>query len=162
MTKTSIYAEHTVSCTSLKTIINLGLTWQGIIHLPADDQRDLPPKPRVAQAASCSTQASDAHPAPRSSAAPTTAGLNWLEKLGYTISTVKMITVLKTFQKKKIWQTIQIKIRSFLRSNGVFSRGTGSSGRTWRAGKGRRRGQIRLISKGSSALHNKTEWLGGN
>lgn len=80
---------------------------------------NLLPKPPAAQATfhahSCLTS-------------PTTSGLNWLEKLGHNLYTAVMTTDLKLFKKrKKIQQTIQIKMKSFLRSNGVFSRGTGSS-----------------------------------
>lgn len=46
-----------------------------------------------------------------------------------------MTTDVIFFRRGKIWQTIQRKRKSFVRSSGVFSRSTGSSGRTRRAGR---------------------------
>ena len=65
-----------------------------------------------------------------SSAASTTPGLSWFEKLGHNLSAVVMATDAKLFKRETTWQSIQRKRKSSLGSSGVFSRGTGSSGRT--------------------------------
>jgi hypothetical protein len=62
-------------------------------------------------------------------------------------------------KEKEIWQTIQIKIKSSLRSNGAFSRGTGSAGRDMKSSEEGNWGQTCPVSEGSSAFNNKMEQL---
>lgn len=98
----------------------------------------------------------------------TTSELNCLEKLSHNLYTVIMTIDLKLFKRKKIWQTIHIKIKSFLRSNGVFSRGTGSPGRDLKNRQGKEigtnmsyscRGRGRPLTKlsGSEAIKKNTK-----
>lgn len=130
-----IYVWHIVSCTtsvdphwfSTYLIRELCILYVQMIRWTFPQSLELL-RPHPSNTHACPSPPPLLVPAPKFCTL-TTSELNWLEKLSHNLYTVIITTDLKLFKRNEIWQTIYIKIKSFLRSNGVFSRGTRSPGR---------------------------------